>query len=43
MLKVKDNTKCVYDTALARTVYAKNALISSNEFSLSQLVFARNQ
>lgn len=42
MLKVKDDTKCDYDTALAWTVFAKNELISKNGISSSQLVFGRN-
>ena len=39
-LKVKNNTKCDYDTAWA--VCTKNALINKNGFSPSQLVFGLN-
>ena len=42
MLKVKDNTKCDYDTALAWAVCAKNTLINNNGFSPSQNVFGCN-
>ena len=42
MLKIKDDTKCDYDTALAWTVFAKNELINKNGISSSQLVFGRN-
>ena len=37
LLKVKGNTNCGYDTAFARAICAKNALINNNRFSLSQL------
>lgn len=40
--KILDNAKCVYSTALAWTVSAKNALINHNGFSPSQLVFGQN-
>ena len=42
MLKVKDDTKCDYDTALAWAVFAKNLLINKNGFRPSQFVFGRN-
>ena len=42
MLKVKDDTKCDYDTALAWAVFAKNALINKNGFRPSHFVFGRN-
>ena len=43
LLKVKEDTKCDFDTALAWAVCAKNSLINNNNgFSPSQLVFGRN-
>ena len=42
LLKVKEDTKCDFDTALAWAVCAKHSLINNNGFSPSQLVFGRN-
>ena len=42
LLKIKEDTKCDFDTALAWAVCAKNSLINNNGFSPSQLVFGRN-
>ena len=41
-LKVKNDTKCDYDTALTWAVCAKNEFINKNGFSPSQLVFGLN-
>ena len=40
--KIRDNTKCSYETALAWAINAKNGLINNNGFSPAQLVFGRN-
>ena len=42
VLKVKEDNKCDWETALAWSVCAKNSLISSKDFSPYQLVLGRN-
>ena len=42
VLKVKEDNKCDWETALAWSVCAKNSLISSKGFSPYQLVLGRN-
>ena len=40
--KIRDDTKCSYETALAWAISTKNGLINNNGFSPAQLVFGRN-
>ena len=42
ILKVKEDTKCDWETALAWAISAKNALVNNNGFSPAQLVFGGN-
>ena len=42
ILKVKEDIKCPWETAVAWAVSPKNSLINHNGFSPSQLVFGRN-
>lgn len=42
LLKVKEDTKCDYSTALCWAISAKNALINNNGYSPNMLVFGRN-
>ena len=42
LLKVKEDTKSNWETALAWAVCAKNAVTNNSGFSPSQLVFGRN-
>ena len=42
LLKISDDVKCSYDTALAWAISAKNSLINHNRFSPSKIVFGKN-
>ena len=42
LLKIKEDVKCDWDTALAWAVSAKNSLVNHNGYSPMQLVFGRN-
>ena len=42
LLKIREDTKCDWETALAWAINAKNTLINNNGFSPAQLVYGRN-
>ena len=42
LLKIKEDVKCDWDTALAWAVSAKNSLVNHNGYSPMQVVFRRN-
>ena len=42
VLKIKEDVKCDWDTAVAWAVYAKNHLINNIGFTPAQLGFASN-